>query len=118
MAYHEFKLLEPESRKCQPLNQPTKTNDEVVARSEIYSILYGMLHHMSSSDLVNDQLFGQLQKIMVKVEKSNSLECNDLDEVEDLIKEHSMVGLSDIVIKNRLLELAENYDDGTLLFKN
>lgn len=113
MAYHEFKFeLEPSSGNYQLLSQPRETNDEIVARSEIHSILCGMLHYMSSSDPVNDKIFGQLQKIMVKLEKSNSLECNDSDEVDDLIKEHSIVGLSDIVIKKRLLEMTEKYNDG------
>lgn len=67
-----------------------------------------MLDDVSSNDPLSDHLISQLQKVMTKLEKTKLLENNAPNELNDLIEEHSMVGFSEIVIKKRLLEIAEN----------
>lgn len=67
-----------------------------------------MLDDVSSNDPLSDHLISQLQKVMTKLEKTKLLENNEPNELNDLIEEHSMVGFSEIVIKKRLLEIAEN----------
>lgn len=66
-----------------------------------------MLDNTSNYPL-SDQLISQLQKIMIIVEETKSLEYNSSSEVEDLIEEHSMVGFSEEVLKKRILDIADN----------
>lgn len=118
VGYHEFAFeLEPEICKCQSFIKPIITNDKTAAHYEIRKILCAMLDDVSSNDPLSDHLISQLQKVMTKLEKTKLLENNVPNEVDDLIEEHSMVGLSEIVIKKRLSEIAENLiesdNDGT-----
>lgn len=66
-----------------------------------------MLDNVSSNDPLSDHLINQLQKILIQLEKTKSFENNVTNEIDDLIEEHSMVGFNEIVIKKRLLEIAE-----------
>lgn len=66
-----------------------------------------MLDNTSNYPL-SDQLISQLQKIMIIMEETKSLEYNSSSEVEDLIEEHSMVGFSEEVLKKRILDIADN----------
>lgn len=105
-AYQEFAFgLEPETCKCHSVTQPKISNDKIVARHEILKIICGMLDNTSNYPL-SDQLISQLQKIMIIMEETKSLEYNS--EVEDLIEEHSMVGFSEEVLKKRILDIADN----------
>ncbi|XP_050056040.1 uncharacterized protein LOC114125811 isoform X3 [Aphis gossypii] len=117
-AYQEFAFgLEPETCKCHSVTQPKISNDKIVARDEILKIICGMLDNTSNYPL-SDHLISQLQKIMIIVEETKSLEYNSSSEVEDLIEEHSMVGFSKEVLKKRILDIAdnlvENNSDGIL----
>ncbi|KAE9537684.1 hypothetical protein AGLY_006707, partial [Aphis glycines] len=107
-AYQEFAFgLEPETCKCHSVTQPKISNDKIVARDEILKIICGMLDNTSNYPLSN-HLISQLQKIMIIMEETKSLEYNSSSEVEDLIEEHSMVGFSEEVLKKRILDIADN----------
>lgn len=108
MAYQEFAFgLEPETCKCHSVVQPKISNDKIAARHQIRKIICEMLDNTSSIYSLSDRLISQLQKIIIQLEETQSLEYNDLSEVEDLIKEHSMAGFSEEVLKRRLCEIAE-----------
>ncbi|XP_025203785.1 putative uncharacterized protein DDB_G0282133 isoform X2 [Melanaphis sacchari] len=108
VAYQEFAFgLEPETCKCHSVVQPKISHDKTVARHEILKTICGMLENTSNYPL-SDKLITQLQKIIMIMEETKSLEHNGLTEVDDLIEEHSMVGFSDEVIKNRIMDIANN----------
>lgn len=112
VAYHEVMYeVEPETYECQT-SQPKKTNDKTVARSEIRRILRGMLDDISLNvKSLSYSLISKLEKIMTNLEESNFLEHKDSNKVQNLVEEHSLVGFNEMVIKNKLLEMAES-DDG------
>lgn len=117
VAYHEI-TYESEletSCKCQSLIQPKITNDKVETRKEICKVLCEMIDD-TSNDSLNDQLICQLQKIITKLEETNSLEYDGFNDLEHFVEEHRVVGFSKTAIKNKLLEIAkhlsENADDG------
>ncbi|XP_025418789.1 putative uncharacterized protein DDB_G0286901 isoform X2 [Sipha flava] len=117
VAYHEF-TYESEletSCKCQSMIQPKITNDKVEARKEIHKVICEMLDD-TSKDSLDDQLISQLQEIMAKLIETKPLEFEDLNELENFVDEHSVIGYSKTAIKNKLLEIAkhlhENVDYG------
>lgn len=114
MAYHEVTFeVEPEACKCQS-SKFGKTNDKTIARYEICRILRGMLDHILSLDeSLSYPLISKLQKIMTNLEDKDLLKRNDSNEVKNLVVEHSIIGFSEIIIKKRLLEIAENNNDGS-----
>lgn len=113
VSYHEVLFdVEPETCKCQS-SQSKCINDNTVARYEIRKILCGILDDMLlNNDPLCDPLISKLQKIMTNLEDNDLLEQKKSNEVENLIEEHSVVGFSEMVIKKKLLEMAENIDDG------
>lgn len=111
MAYHEFTFeLEQETCKCQLAVQQLPMSN-IKARSQIHKVICGMLDNMSSNDPLSDELISQLQKIMIYLENTKSSEYSKLNELEDLVENYSVVGFNEIVIKNRLLEIAKNLID-------
>lgn len=109
--------VDQETCKCQS-SKFGKTNDKTIARYEIRRILRGMLDHILSLDeSLSYPLISKLQKIMTNLEETDLLERDDSNEVKNLVVEHSIVGFSEIIIKNRLLEIAENDNNGSISTK-
>lgn len=118
VTYHEFTFgLEPETCKCQPSIksfQPGMINDKKVALCEIRSILYGMMYEESSkNNRSNDDLISRLQKIMTTLREIETLELNGSSTLEDLVEEHSINGLCETVIKEKLMKIIKTFKDGT-----
>lgn len=104
MAYHECTFeLEQETYKCQLISK-------IKARSEIHKIVCGMLDSTStiSNAPLNDKLISQLHKIINTLEVTKTSKNNKLSVIEDLVNTHSIVGLDEVVIRNKLLEIAKN----------
>lgn len=80
----------------------------MTARHEIRSILCGILDNLSSNNVLNDPLINQLRKIKTNLEKITLSGPDKMNEVEDLVDEHSVIGFSENIIEKRLLEMAEN----------
>lgn len=113
MAYHEYTYeLEPKTCKCQSSVCPVIINDKNAAHCEIRNTLYGILNNVSSNDILSNHLIVQLQKILIKLDETNILEGKESNILKDLVEEHSMFGFSEMVIKQRLMEIAKNYHDG------
>lgn len=117
MAYQEFTFeLEPETCSCQSSIRSQNSVDKKTSRHEIRRILCATIDNMLSNDISDDLLINNLQNILINLEETKT---HNLNEVEDLIEEHTRVGLSKNIIKKRLLEIAENiYDyknDGTYI---
>jgi len=120
IAYHECAFeLESETCKCQSSNQPRTANDKIVARYEICRILCGMINKNISNDPLNNHLINLLQKLMIKRKETNFQEFNESNLLEDLVEELSIVSISEMAIKEKLLEIVEkifkNDDDGKYL---
>lgn len=120
MAYHEFTYesdLETYC-KCQSLIQPKITNDKVEARKEIGEVVCEIFDD-KSTDFLDDQLISELDKMIAKLEETNPMEYDDLNELKHFVEEHSVVGFSKTAIKNKLLEIAKHVfkktDDGRYL---
>lgn len=122
VTYREFSFgLEPETRKCQPSSRNLQTgiiNDKKVALCEIRNILYGMMNEESSKNPSNDYLISQLQKIMTTLKEIEILEINGSSILKDLVEEHSINGLCETVIKNKLMAITETFNDGIKLIIN
>lgn len=118
VAYSNF-TFESESLTCtcQPMIHPRITENKKKAHYEIYKILREMLKNTLSYDLLNDELTKQLQNILIYFKEPNPFTNNYSSQLENLIEQHSMVDLSENIIKHRLLEIAknvfENKNEGT-----
>lgn len=113
MAYHEYIYdLEPKPCKCQSSVRPRIINDKNEALCEIRNTLYGILDNVSSNDILSNHLTIQLRKILTKLDETKFLEGKESNILKDLVEEHSMFGFSEMVIKQRLMEIAKNYHDG------
>lgn len=109
MNYRELEFeLEPETCKCQSLEQSRIVKDKTGSRYEIRTILCGMLNNISSNDPLNGHLISQLQNLLIKLEETKPMEYDKYNEINDLIEEHSMIGFSETVVQKRLLKIAEN----------
>lgn len=107
--YRELEFeLEPEICKCKSLEQSRIVKDKTESHYEISTILCGMLNNMPSSNPLNDHLLGQLQNLLKKLKDTKSFEYDKPSEINDLIEEHSLIGLSEMVLQKRLLKIAEN----------
>lgn len=104
--------MEPKTCKCQSSVRPCIINNKNAALSEIHNTLYGILNNVSSNDILSNHLTVQLQKMFTKLDEIKFLEGKESNVLKDLVEEHSMFGFSEMVIKQRLMEIAKNYHDG------
>lgn len=113
MAYHEYTHeLEQNTCKCQSSVRPRVINDKNAALCKIRNTLYGILDNVLSNDILSDHLIIQLKKMLTKMNETKFLECKESNILKDLVDEHNMFDFSEMVIKQRLMEIAKNYHDG------
>ncbi|XP_050421656.1 uncharacterized protein LOC126834066 isoform X3 [Adelges cooleyi] len=114
-AYREFTFdFEPETCTCHLSSQSRPTRDETTACEEIQCILCTILENDLSNDVLSNQLDNILQYLQKKLDGTTHSEETSLKDLDRLIKEHATTGLTNSVIQQRLLEIAEHFFENNI----
>ncbi|XP_050421655.1 uncharacterized protein LOC126834066 isoform X2 [Adelges cooleyi] len=118
-AYREFTFdFEPETCTCHLSSQSRPTRDETTACEEIQCILCTILENDLSNDVLSNQLDNILQYLQKKLDGTTHSEETSLKDLDRLIKEHATTGLTNSVIQQRLLEIAEHFFENNIQGNN